>query len=138
MAKQVSKKSVEFLRIGNPWLVGKNVGRIVPVYVLHNLITPDIERDPSLQAIKHLAFDSELAIEAGLIDRLPNDKVGRENLSQTTFGLLSPERRIFRDRRRGGAGKEGALFPLVGGLATATGSDDGLGRRLRELMELHE
>src|SRR5580704_17458457 len=49
--------------------------------------------------------------------------------------LLLPERRIFRDHANGGAGKEGAPFPIVGGLIAPTGSDDSLGRRLRGLME---
>lgn len=137
MAKQSkSSKTIEFLRVGNPWLVGKNVNRIVPVYVVQNLIAPDLERDSARQhAIKHLAFDADFAAEAGLAACIPSDSKGRETLSETTFGLLAPERRIFRDRARGGAGKEGALFPLVGGLIAATASDDGLGRRLRSLME---
>ena len=66
---------------------------------------------------------------------IPSDAVGRDSLTQTAFGLLAPERRIFRDRKNGGAGKHGSLFPIVGGLVAPTGSDDGLGRRLRQLMD---
>src|SRR5262249_45224763 len=101
-----------------------------------NLLAPDVDRDSNIQqAIKHLAFDINMAAEGGPADRIPHDSKGRESLSETAFGLLSPERRIFRDRAKGGARKGGALFPLLGGLAAATGSDDGLGRRLREQME---
>ena len=135
MAKQEAK-SIEFLRVGNPWLVGKNVSRIVQVYVIQNLVAPEFKRDTKLQqAIKHLAFDVGLAAENGLRDRIPSDAVGRDSLIQTAFGLLAPERRIFRDRKKGGAGKHGSFFPIVAGLAAPTGRDDGLGRRLRQLMD---
>ena len=135
MASGAASKSVEFIRIGNPWLVGKNVGRIVPVFVIQNFVAPDVEREPALQqAIKHLAFDVDKAADNGLKGKIPDDAAGREWLIQTVFGLFSPERRVFRDRVKGGAGKEGSLFPLVGGLVAPTGSDDSLGRRLRELV----
>jgi hypothetical protein len=101
------------------------------------LVAPDLDRDTKLQqAIKHLAFDVKMAAaQAGLQNRIPSYSGGQESLAQTVFGLLSPERRIFRDRKKGGAGKEGSFFPIVGGLIAPTGSDDSLGRRLRELME---
>jgi len=137
MAAGNSAKTIEFLRIGNPWLVGKNVNRVVPIYVLHNLLEADFERTKSLQAIKHLVFDAGKALADGLSPRVDVGEQDYADLQDTTFGLLAPERRVFRDKKGGGAGKHGSLFPLVGGLVSPSASDDGLGRRVRALMEGH-
>jgi hypothetical protein len=135
MATGTSQKPIEFARIGNPWLVGKNVNRVVPIYVLHNLLAPNFESDKSIQALKHLVFDAGKALTAGLRERIQTTQEDFTDLQDTAYGLLSPERRVFRDKKNGGAGKHGSLFPIVGGLVANSASDDGLGRRLRELME---
>jgi hypothetical protein len=137
MATRAANKTIEFLRIGNPWLVGKNVSRVVPIYLVHNLVAPDFESDKAIQAIKHLAFDAKRGIDDGLASRVAVQEQDYHDLQISVFGLLSPERRIFADKKRGGAGSFGALYPLVAGLVSATSSDDGLGRRVRALMELH-
>jgi hypothetical protein len=134
MAKS-SPKTIEFLRIANPWLVGKNVSRIVPVYALHNALAPDFDRSDSLQSIKHLAFDAPRGLDGGLREIITVSEQELPDLESTVFGMLSPERRVFRDKANGGASKHGALFPLVAGLVAPVGSDDGLGRRMRELLE---
>lgn len=135
MAAPATNKTIEFLRIGNPWLVGKNVSRVVPIYALHNLLAPDFDRESILQPIKHLAFDGSKGLAAGLSDWVTVAEHEIPDLEDTVFGLLAPERRIFRDKKNGGASKHGALFPLVAGLVSPVGSDDGLGRRMRELLE---
>ncbi len=138
MATKNSNKTIEFVRIGNPWLIGKNVNRVVPVYVVHNILAPDFDRDDALQSIKDSAFDAAKGLAGGLHDRVSLHEQEYVDLEQTVFGLLAPERRIFRDKAKGGASSFGALFPLVAGLVTPTASDDGLGKRMRELLELHE
>lgn len=137
MAKGKTVKTIEFLRIGNPWLVGKHVNRIVPVFVVHNLLEPDLQREKSLQAIKDLAFDAPKALRQGLQSRLNILEQDYDDLQDTTFGLLAPDRRIFKDKKNGGASRVGSLFPLVAGLVAPIPSDDGLGRRVRDLMERH-
>jgi hypothetical protein len=138
MATKVSNKTVEFIRLGNPWLVGRNVNRVVPIYALHNVLAPDFDRNATLQAIKHIAFDVSKGLDAGLRDRVTvTNEEDATDLEQTVFGLLAPERRIFRDKANGGASAHGALFPMVAGLVTPVASDDGLGRRMRELLERH-
>lgn len=135
-AKKRKPKIIELLRIGNPMMVGANVARVVPVYVLHNLIAPDFQKHSNLDAIKHLAFSAEIAIQSGLAGHIPNAQSSHQSLQETTFGLISPEARIFRSKATGGAHTtQGAPFPLVGGLATPQASDDGMGKHLRRLME---
>jgi hypothetical protein len=132
-----SAKTIDFLRIGNPWLVGQHVNRVVPVFAAHNVIAPDFARSRSLQSIKDLAFDAGKAIKESLSSYLQVPAEEYQDLQETTFGLLAPERRIFHDHRNGGANEQGSLFPLVGGLAAPAASDDGLGKRLRELLLRH-
>lgn len=132
-----SAKTIELLRIGNPWLVGQHVNRVVPVFAAHNVIAPDFVRSRSLQSIKDLAFDAGRAIRESLGASLQVHTEDYKDLQETTFGLLAPERRIFQDHRNGGASEQGSLFPLVGGLAAPAASDDGLGKRLRELLLRH-
>lgn len=139
MATKSSNKTIEFVRIGNPWLVGKNVNRVVPVYAVHNILAPDFDRDNALQSIKDSAFDAAKGLKGGLHHRVKLHEHEYVDLQQTVFGLLAPERRIFRDTKNGGANSlSGALFPLVAGLVTPTASDDGLGRRMRELLERYK
>lgn len=138
MATKNSNKTIEFIRIGNPWLVGKNVNRVVPVYALHNILAPDFDRDDALQAIKDSAFDAHKGMAGGLRDRVVLHEQEYGEFEQTVFGLLAPERRIFRDKVGGGASRLGSVFPLVAGLVAPAGSDDGLGRRMRELLERHQ
>src|SRR5262245_61347011 len=116
MAAKGSNKTIEFVRFGNPWLVGKNVNRVVPIYALHNVLAPDFDRDATLQAIKHAAFDVRKALDAGLRDRIAISDHEDSDLEQTVFGLLAPERRVFRDKANGGASTYGALFPMVAAL----------------------
>ena len=131
-----TNKTIEFIRIGNPWLVGKNVNRVVPVYALHNILAPDFDRNAALlQSIKDLAFDAGKGLRGGLRDHINVHEQEYIDLQETVYGLLAPERRIFRDKKMGGAGSIGSLFPLVAGLVAPAGSDDGLGRRMRELLE---
>jgi hypothetical protein len=142
MAKKKKKntsKAIPVIRVANPWMVGSNVMRVVPLYALHNFACVDFVRFKGEQAIKHLVFDAKRGTtDKNLVGRfsvLP-DELG--DLERSVAGLLSPDRRVFRDKKRGGAGNQGALFPAVGGLLAPTGSDDGLGKRFRELMAGHD
>ncbi len=132
----MSAKPIEVVRLANEWMVGSNVGRVVPVYSLHNVVAPDFTKDGRTQSIKHLIFDAEMALAE--LNSVIN--VGDEDftdLQETTRGLLSPESRVFRDNKKGGAAEQGALFPIIGALTAPTGSDDGLGKRVRSLLERH-
>lgn len=137
--KKNTSKAIPVIRVANPWMVGKNVSRVVPLYALHNFACTDFVRFKGEQAIKHLVFDAKRGTTdkhlAGRFAVLPDELT---DLERSVAGLLSPDRRVFRDKKRGGAGKQGALFPAVGGLLAPTGSDDGLGKRFRELMDGHE
>lgn len=128
-------RTIEFLRLGNPWLVGENVNRIVPLYALQNAIAPEFARDEHFGLAKDLAVNAAYAIENGLKAKVSVDAVDRLDLQETAFGLLSPEHRVFKNRKSGRADKNGAPFPLLAGFTTPTGSDDGLGKRVRELLE---
>lgn len=136
--KKGAAKSIPLIRIANPWMIGKNVNRVVPLYALHNFAAEDFPRYKGTQAIKNLIFDAKSALAdkhlTGRFTVLPDE---HEDVQRCVGGVLSPDRRVFRDKKRGGAGKNGALFPVVGGLLAATGSDDGLGKRFRELLENH-
>ena len=129
-------RSIDFLRLANPWLVGTNVGRVVPIYVINNLVSPDFKKNDHYAHIKHLAFDAGIGLKklSDSFEILPSDF---SDLETTVMGLLAPERRIFRDNKNGGASEIGALFPLLGGLSAKATSDDGLGKRFRELYEDH-
>lgn len=117
-------------------MVGGNVNRIAPLYVLHNLIAPDFESHPDQGALRDLAINAEIAARSALRERIPTQESSRSELSRTSYGVFAPDRRIFHNKKTGGAyADQGAPFPVVGGLATRTASDDGLGRRLRELIE---
>lgn len=137
--KKNTSKAIPVIRVANPWMVGKNVNRVVPLYALHNFACADFVRFKGEQAIKHLVFDAKRGTAdkhlAGRFAVLPDELT---DLERSVAGLLSPDRRVFRDKQRGGAGKQGALFPAVGGLLAPTGSDDGLGKRFRELMDRHD
>jgi hypothetical protein len=129
-------RPIDFLRIANPWLVGANVSRVVPVYVLNNLISPDFKKSDYLTHIKHLAFDADLGLQR-LMNSFDLNPVSYIDLETTVMGLLAPERRIFRDNSKGGASESGALFPLLGGLTVSSASDDGLGKRFRKMYDEH-
>jgi|GEM_PF-1452164 len=133
---------VEILRIGNPWMIGANAGRIAPLYVLHNVITGRYRGhlSPRVPRLKDLAFDAATAFSepdhAKSIDQAFSVISSEYDLLQrTVFGLGAPERRIFRDRKNNGADNSGRLFPFVFELAETTGSDDSLGLRLRALID---
>jgi hypothetical protein len=133
----MSAKPIEVARIANEWMVGNNVGRVVPVYSLHNVVAPDFSKDGRMQSIKHLIFDADMALaELGSVVNVGSDDF--DDLQETVRGLLSPESRVFRDNKKGGAAEQGALFPIIGGLTAPTGSDDGLGKRIRSLLERHQ
>src|SRR5436190_1958539 len=119
MSKSTPNKTIEFLRIGNPWLVGKNVNRIVPIYALHNVLAPDFEREPELQSIKDLALDAERGLVGKMRERVVVGDGDSLDLESTVYGLLAPERRIFHDKKKGGASRMGALFPMVAGLVSS-------------------
>src|SRR5690606_30413935 len=128
-------KPIDVIRIGNPWLVGKNVERIVPLYALHNFCAPRFKRDPAVALIHDLVVDAPAAFRKGFKSvAVSASEVSA--LQQAASGLLSPDGRVFR-ASGGGASDVGALFPIVGGLLVSS-SDDGLGRRLREVMEQHD
>jgi hypothetical protein len=138
--KNTASKAIPVIRIANPWMVGKNVNRVVPLYALHNFACADFVRFKGEQAIKHLVVDAKHGTAdkhlAGRFAVLPDELT---DLERSAAGLLSPDRRVFRDNKNGsGAGKQGALFPAVGGLLAPTGSDDGLGKRFRDLMDSHD
>lgn len=140
MALKKSVRSIGLLRLGNPWLVGKNVNRIVPVYALQNVLAPSFQKDANFQAAKNLTQNALYASTA-FGDKISVSSAAHTDLEQTVFGILSPERRVFAKFAKDGeklvkcAHGEGAPFPLTGGFVTATGSDDGLGKRVRELLE---
>lgn len=139
MAQRKSDRSISLLRLGNPWLVGHNISRVVPVFSLQNVLAPDFERDAHFQAIKDLTQNVEAA--GTVAKRVAIPKSAYAELEQTAFGIVSPERRVFakyatvNGPKVKSAHKEGAPFPLLGGLSTSTGSDDGLGKQMRQLLE---
>ena len=137
MATATNAKLIEVIRLGNPWLIGHNVSRVVPVYVINNVVAPDFARDNRLQSVKDLAFDASAAITGSLSAAINVASDDYPDLQATTRGLLSPEQRIFQDHRNGGASEIGSLFPMIGGLTAPAASDDGLGKRVRELLERH-
>jgi hypothetical protein len=129
-----SSRVIPFLRIGNSWMVGKHVNRIVPVYVLQNLLAPSFKRHDRLGVLKDLAFSSGLAgPKLGSTVKVSSAHLAA--LEQTTYGVISPDRRIFRDSATGGASREGSVFPLTGAMTASAASDDGLGKRLREALD---
>src|SRR4051794_27011449 len=116
-----SVRSVGLLRLGNPWLVGKNVSRIVPVYSLQNILAPDFQKDVNFQAAKDLTQNVQ-SVAGGLLGRrITVPQSAYAELEQTAFGILSPERRVFakfasiNGQKMKCAHAEGAPFPLLGG-----------------------
>lgn len=133
---------VEILRIGNPWMIGPNAGRIAPLYVLHNVITGRYKGhlSPRVPRLKDLAFHAQTAFSEPDHSRSINQAFSVNSteydlLERTVFGLAAPERRLFRDRTNNGADNSGRLFPFIFDLAETTGSDDSLGLRLRALID---
>ena len=121
-------------RIGNPWMVGHNYGRVVPIYVLHNLLRARGTSSPDrLHALKSLAVDPN--VDAAKLD-LPVAARIQSGLNSLIRGTLAPDGRVFRNRRAGGASQGGALLPVLPTIVESTVSDDGLGRRLHELLAL--
>ena len=66
MPAPTNAKLIEVIRLGNPWLVGHNVSRVVPVYAIHNVVSPDFARDDRVQSVKDLAYDASVAINTSL------------------------------------------------------------------------
>lgn len=133
----MAPKLIEIVRISNEWMVGTNVNRVVPIYSLHNVVAPDFTKVERLHSIKNLMFDAAMALpELESVISVTTEDFA--DLQETTRGLLSPESRVFRNNKTGGASEQGAVFPIFGGLAESTGSDDGLGKRIRMLLERHE
>jgi hypothetical protein len=127
---------IDFLRIGNSWMVGENVARIVPIYILHNVVSGVFKADQRVKLIKDLTKDPEYAFKSGL----QTDFKGatNEQIKTLASGILSPDRRIFANTKGGGAHEQGALFLLLGGFAQNQASDDGLGKRLRAALDEHD
>lgn len=129
-------RTIEFLRIANPWLVGKNVGRVVPVYSIHNVLAPNLKTSPDLPYVMDLTVAAKDAMAGSIGTRVDVADEDLPALQATASGLLAPEKRVFA-AKKGGASKNGSLFPMVGGLVSKSPSDDGLGKRVRELLEHH-
>lgn len=143
MTPDNTSRLIDLLRLGNPWLVGKNVSRVVPIYSMHNVLAPSFVTDQHVQKIKDVTQNGTLA-QSTFDNKISFGTTSATDFEETAFGVFSPERRVFQklvntpsglERR---AHKEGALFPLLGGLAQSTSSDDGLGRRIRELLDCYD
>ena len=129
----MADRAVDFLRLGNPWLVGRNTNRIVPLYVLHNMAVHCADTSERLASILALARGSEPPVSAfPCFSRLTPSQPVLATVQRTCFGVLSPDRRVFRNSKTGGA--FGAVTPLLGTLAERTPADDGLGGRLHVLL----
>lgn len=126
--------SAPVLRLGNRWLTGEGVNRIVPLYVLHRFLEPNAVPSVNAFAAQVLVKNpvralSELKCKAQI------DGASEQWLSLAE-GLLNPDGRVFTKLEPIGvtAHREGAVFPVLGGLVRKA-SDDGLGDNLRELMD---
>ena len=133
-------KAHDFGRIGNPWLVSHNYGRVVPIYVLHNLLCQRGGASKRMLAIKSLVHDPALVLRT--------DHDSRQHISSilslregdhTAFrdsarGILSPDNRLFRSTLKGMDNWMGRPFPVLHAMLEHTSLDDGLGDCLRNLL----
>lgn len=130
MNREAEEALTAILRVANPWLVGHNYGRIVPLYVLHNLVRdarPPAQSRGMIDSVKALVFGNPAE---------PNQDIGDPYaLGAAIRGALAADRRVFRNRRTGGVySNQGALLPVVGNLIEPSPSDDGLGSELLSLI----
>lgn len=126
MNTNVAKAVTAILRQGNPWLVSHNVQRVVPLFLLHALLREyALPRASSrLEAIIKALAGTEPEDFRGL----PTPVEGPDGIPSAIRGSLAADRRVF------GSTRGSAFLPVHRGLINDTGSDDGLGRRLGELI----
>jgi len=126
-------KIISLLRVGNPWMVGGNVSRIVPVHTLQSFLSTLYEKSEAVQEILELARGTpNVDAFACYLNWRPNP-AERVRLQHSVFALLAPDRRVFRSN----SSAQGSLTPLLAGFATPTPSDDGLGKRMSALLLSH-
>jgi len=121
---------IEILRLSNPWSTGKSVDRIVPLYMLHNLLVPNTVGSPQEKALRLLIKRPDKALNElpGNLDNTTRVDAWKE----LAEGLMNPDRRIFNSAA--GVSDTGSLFPITGDLVKRA-SDDGLGAQLRLLLD---
>ncbi len=122
---------INLIRLGNPWMVGQHVSRIVPVHAIQGFLATVFKSSKELPDVRNLARGTpeidRFACFNGWHPRLDQQRV----LQECIFAIFSPDRRVFRTKK---GPAEGSVTPLVAGLATPTASDDGLGKRMAELL----
>lgn len=124
---------LNFLKVGNPWLVGHNVNRIVPVHALQAFLSTVYKDGSRVQELRDLARGEAPLDELECFERWkPNDEQVAL-LQDSMFAVLAPDRRLFRTRKGTGP-SDGSLTPLVTGMVASTPADDGLGKRVGQLL----
>ncbi len=133
-SKRKVPRVISLIRLGNPWMVGHNVSRIVPVHAIQSFASTVFKASKELQAVRDLARGSTPNVEAFPCFNGWHPPLDQQRLLQDCmFALLAPDRRVFRTKKGPGIG---SVTPLVAGLCDGTtGSDDGLGKRMARLLE---
>lgn len=122
----------EILRLVNPWSTGKHVERIVPLYLLHNLLLPNVQTSSDEKRIRNLVKNPELVLD--IVDTNLSRNTSMDSWRELGESLFNPDRRVFKNKKQPGVHDEGAAFPVTGDLVRHA-SDDGLGRQLRRVLD---
>lgn len=114
------------LRTANPWLVGHNFGRVAPIFFLNSLVRDCGPQGASVRVGRIL--DLLNGVDPADIQGLPLPIERADDISIALRGALASDRRAFRTTTGSG------LLPVNRGLIMPSGSDDGLGRHVRQLI----
>lgn len=126
MNSSVSKALTAILRRGNPWLVSHNFQRVAPLFFLHALLG-DYALPKAMSRIEAI-IELLAGTSPSSVQGLPTPVEGTDGIPAAIRGAFAADRRVFKSSRGS------ALLPVHRGLLYDTGSDDGLGRRVRELI----
>lgn len=126
MSNEGAKALTDILRVGNPWLVGHNYGRVAPLFVLNSL----------LSSLEVPGASSRIEVFVQLLNsadpgRIPGSAVPIEHADHIAIavrGALASDRRVF------GAADFSSLLPVHRGIIRKASSDDMLGTRIRNLV----
>ena len=125
-------KTIEIVRLANPWFVGQYVNRIVPIFLVHNLVARLYSDKPETTKILQVCKGApqESAKLECFTDKQPNE-VQLDLLQRSMFATFSPDRRVFGNSK---GDPQGSPTPILANIASKTASDDGLGNRVFELL----
>lgn len=126
MNSNVAKATTAILRQGNPWLVSHNVQRVAPLFLLHALLREyALPRAAArIEAIIKVLSGSDPSD----LRAIPTPIEGADGIPTAIRGTIAADRRVF------GSTRGSAFLPVHRGLLNDTGSDDGLGRRVGQLI----